>query len=127
MTEIKVAIAGLGRVGSRFFWRLLEKDGDGVRVVAVADRHPDPEIREEVSQRGIKWYRDAVEMVKAEPFVDIVFDLTGSPETRRRMRETLFTSGNRHTILAPEIVAFLIWAFIGEELALPQVHASQNY
>jgi hypothetical protein len=46
--------------------------------------------------------------------VDIIFDLTGDPELRKKLRVALQESHNQHTVIAPEVVAHLLWNFFGE-------------
>lgn len=43
--------------------------------------------------------------------VDIIFDLTGEPETRKALREGMMESKNGHTVIAPEVMAHLLWMF----------------
>ncbi|MFP4131880.1 MAG: homoserine dehydrogenase, partial [Thiohalospira sp.] len=59
--------------------------------------------------------------------VDIIFDLTGSPEVRQQLREKLAAAGNRHTVIAPESVARLMWTLMGAGEELPEVHAGGGY
>ena len=46
--------------------------------------------------------------------VDIIFDLTGDPELRKKLRTALQETHNQHTVIAPEVVAHLLWNFFGE-------------
>ncbi len=59
--------------------------------------------------------------------IDIMFDLTGNPDARRALRSELARSGNQHTVIAPEVVAFLIWDLMGETAAFPGEHPSKGY
>lgn len=125
--EIKVGIVGLGRVGAVFFNKLLEKEGRGVRIVAVADHHEDfPAVRE-AGRRGIPVYKDGMELIALGEAIDILFDLTGSAGFRQKLREAMAAAGNRHTVIAPETVALLIWALVANGQNLPNVHVVKGY
>lgn len=52
--------------------------------------------------------------------VDIIFDLTGNAETRQALRKGMMDSNNNHTVIAPEIMAQLLWMFFGTDMELPQ-------
>jgi hypothetical protein len=54
--------------------------------------------------------------------VDIIFDLTGDPELRKKLRVALQETHNQHTVIAPEVVAHLLWNFFGEG----ELHHSDN-
>lgn len=125
--EIKVAIMGLGRVGSVFFNKLLDKEGQGVRIAAVADHHDDYPAVQEARRRGIPVYRDGLQLAEIGEDLDIIFDLTGNATARQKLREALAASGNRHTVIAPETVAFVIWALMAEGATLPDVHGAKGY
>lgn len=125
--EIKVSIVGLGRVGSVFYDRIVEKQGQGVRVVAVADRHDDLPAVRDARRRGIAVHKDGLELVAFADKIDIIFDLTGCAGFREKLRGALAVTGNRHTVVAPEVVASLIWVLVGSEQVLPDVHAVKGY
>ena len=77
-------------------------------------------------ERGIKICDDH-QIANMGEEVDIIFDMTGDSKSRRSMRMKMLKSGNIHTVIAPEIMAFLIWALLGEEGALPDVHSIKGY
>lgn len=126
---IHIAIVGLGRVGSLVFDKMSEREGKGVRIVAVAQRGPDHPVAQAAQARGIRVFQDGLEMVeRIGSEIDVLFDLTGDPGFRQKLREALARSGNHHTVIAPELIAHLIWALIangGEEL--PVVHRNIGY
>lgn len=126
---IHIAIVGLGRVGSLFFDKMAEREGKGIRIVAVAQRGQDHPVAREAQARGIRVFQDGFEMVeRIGGEIDVLFDLTGDPGFRQKLRDTLARSGNHHTVIAPELIAHLIWALIanGGE-ALPVVHRNIGY
>lgn len=120
--SIRVALVGLGNVGEVFAEHLLEKIQEGgmpIEIVAVADRHLDSPIALGFSQNNIPTYADALEVVKLGDKVDIIFDLTGNSAVRKELRSKLMESKNHHTVIAPAVLAHLLWCFFGEGRDLP--------
>ncbi len=113
---VRVALLGLGEVGERFAEHFLEKiqeDRANVEIVAVAHRDLDSPVAMGFRHSRVPVFEDAMDVVSLGPRVDVIFDLTGDPDVRRRLREALQTSHNRHTVIAPEVVAQLLWNFFG--------------
>lgn len=114
---VRVALLGLGEVGERFAEYFLEKiqeDRARVEIVAVAHRNLDSPVAMGFRHSRVPVFEDAMEVVSLGPRVDGIFDLTGDPDVRRNLREALQASHNRHTVIAPEVVAHLLWNFFGE-------------
>lgn len=125
--DVKIAIAGLGRVGSRFLQKLTEQRSSGVKIIAVAEGNPDAPGMKIAEDRNIKVYRDVRDIVKLGDSIDVIFDLTGSMEVRKALRSGLAESNNRHTVVAPEVIAFLIWDLVASGEAFPDSHALAGY
>lgn len=119
--KIRVALLGLGEVGQIFAEHLLEKiqEHDApVEIVAVADRHTDSPVALGFSQNGVPVFKDALEVVKLGDKVDIIFDLTHDSRLRQELRLKLLETKNKHTIIATEVFARLLWCFFGEKTQL---------
>ncbi len=113
MRKIKVAIAGLGRVGAVFLDALLEAAPYNIKVVAVAEPRENSEAVEKAKEAGAGYFKDARNMLEAlGDEIDILFDLTGDAVVRTELHEILSRQGNRNTVIVPEKVAYLIWALI---------------
>lgn len=125
--EVKVAIVGLGQVGSMFLSKLSEREGKGVKIVAAAEISSDSPGVGAAKELGITVHSDSKEIVAMGESIDIIFDLTGNTDAKRSLRSELARSGNQHTVLAPEVVAFLMWDLMGEEGALPGAHSAKGY
>lgn len=125
MSQQCIAIVGLGRVGSAFLEGLLNHDADGAHVVAVAEQGDTPGTRLAKS-KGIP-VQDIDALIAQGEKIDILFDLTGNAKVRQELREKMMASNNRHTLIATESVAQLIWALISSEVALPKVHDKAGY
>ncbi len=126
--EVKVAILGLGRVGSKFMGKLAEKSSNGIKIVAAAERDSASAGIEEAKSQGVAVHNDSKDVVAMGEDIDIIFDLTGNVEARKALRSDLARSGNQHTVIAPEVVAFLIWDLMGGESgALPRDAGKSGY
>ncbi|WP_018861600.1 MULTISPECIES: hypothetical protein [unclassified Thioalkalivibrio] len=121
---IQIAIVGLGRVGGRFLELLLDSDTPGMEICAVSEQG-ETDGRKLAQARGIPV--ESVEQILARgDQVDVVYDLTGRAEVRQRLREGMQKDGNRHTVVAPEVMAHLTWSLLTHE-APPDVHANMGY
>lgn len=121
--KIKVALLGLGSVGETFAEHFLEKIQEqhiNVEIVAVASRHLDSPVAMGFAHSNVPVFQDALEVVNLGEKVDIIFDLTGNEDLRKSLRARLQETNNRHTVLAPEVFAHLLWNFFGETTILPQ-------
>lgn len=118
---IRIALLGLGEVGQTFAEHFLEKiqeHGAPVQIVAVADRDTESPFALGFSQNGIPVFKDALEVVKLGDKVDIIFDMTHDPRLRQELRLKLLESKNKHTIIATEVFARLLWCFFDEKTQL---------
>lgn len=114
---VKVALLGLGEVGEKFAEHFLEKIQEehvNVEIVAVAHRDLESPVALGFAHSKVPVFKDAMDVVSLGDKVDIVFDLTGDPELRRKLRAALQETRNQHTVIAPEVVAHLLWNFFGE-------------
>jgi predicted dinucleotide-utilizing enzyme len=107
MDNQKIAIIGLGRIGSAFLRNMLGRQGRGVELVGVAESGDTPG-RQLALDAGLK-VATLDQIVALGSGVDILFDLTGIPAVRREIREKLMAQGNHHTVIASETIARLIW------------------
>jgi predicted dehydrogenase len=109
----KVAIIGLGRIGSAFLRNMLARSGHGVELVAVAEVGDTPGRQQAVDAGlNITSLDDILAMGEG---VDILFDLTGLPAVRREIREKLMARQNHHTVVASETVARLLWTMTTDD------------
>lgn len=125
--KVNVVLLGLGNVGEIFAEHFLEKIQEqhiNVEIVGVASSHLDSPVALGFSHSNVPVFQDAMEVVNLGEKVDIIFDLTGDPELRKRLRVRLQETSNHHTVIAPEIFAHLLWNFFGESTDLP--HSKQT-
>ena len=125
--KVRVALLGLGSVGEIFAENFLEKIQEehvNVEIVAVASRDLESPVAMGFVHSKIPVFRDALEVIDLGDQVDIIFDLTGNAQLRKDLRARLQETNNRHTVIAPEVVAHLLWNFFGEVGELP--HSAQT-
>lgn len=113
MDNQRIAIIGLGRVGSAFLRHLLARSGRGVDVVGVAESADTPG-RQLAAEAGLR-VASLDQIVALGSGVDILFDLTGLPSVRREIREKLMAQDNHHTVVASETIARLICSLMTED------------
>lgn len=123
MENQSIAIVGLGRIGSAFLKEMLRKKAQGITLVCVAEIGDTP---------GKALARDAgIPVVTLDDIVDhgsrldVIFDLSGLPAVRNELRQKLASAENRHTIIASETIARLIWSLIAED-ALPVIEGRKT-
>lgn len=127
--KIRVAILGLGRVGEVFaehFLGKIQEANAAVEIVAVATRNAQSPVALGFAHNGVSVLENALDVVKLGDSVDIVFDLTGDPALRKSLREHMQAANNRHTVIAPEVMAQLVWAFFGAG-SLPESAHTTGY
>ena len=126
---VRVAIVGLGDVGSAFLAKLAEKKLDTVELIAVAECDPKARGLALAKDLGVEVFSDSRDIVALGEKVDVIFDLTGIDDAKRELRSALARSGNNTTVIAPEVLAHLLWNLLeeGEGTGLPEKHASRGY
>lgn len=119
--KIKIALLGLGEVGQDFaeaFLEMIQEAGKPIEIAAIAHRHLDSAVALGFQQSGVPAFEDAAGIIDMGEKVDIIFDLTGDADTRTALRKGLQASNNKHTIIAPEMVAKLLWMFFDDNVGL---------
>ena len=127
---IRIALIGLGRVGETFaehFLASIQIRHVDAKIVAVATHDPASPVALGFAHSRVPVYSDGLQIADLGESVDIIFDLTGSTEFRRQLRDRLHTRQNHHTVIAPEMIARLLWAFFGDDKTLPDVHSNTGY
>jgi glyceraldehyde-3-phosphate dehydrogenase/erythrose-4-phosphate dehydrogenase len=114
----RIAIIGLGRIGSAFLQQMLAKRAQGIELVCVAEAADTPGRKQAIEAGLVVKSLDQVVAMGAG--VDVIFDLTGLAEVRRELREKLVAAKNSHTVIASESIVRVIWALISSD-ALPVI------
>ena len=118
MSQQRIAIIGLGRIGSAFLMQMLKKRNLGLEISCVAESNATPG-RAMALEAGLK-VLTLDEVVGLGDKIDVIFELTGLPQVRRELRDKLVASQNKQTVIASESIVRVIWALISDE-ALPEI------
>lgn len=121
--KINIAIVGLGEAGEIFAEHLLEKiqlENKPVSIVALADPDLDSPIALGFRQNGVPVYDNFLDIAGLGEEVDIIFNLSGDAVVTQRLRLELLEAKNRHTMIASEEMANLLWCFFDEKRSLPK-------
>ena len=118
MEQQRIAIIGLGRIGSAFLQQMLQKHSHGIEIVCAAESSETPG-RQLAIKAGIT-VNSLDDVVAIGNGIDVIFELTGLSQVRRELREKLVASKNLHTVIASESVVRIIWALISDA-ALPVI------
>lgn len=118
----KIAIVGLGRIGSTVFEHLQGRQRQGIEIVCACEQGDTPG-RAKAQKTGIAVVSIDQIVAKGDA-VDMIFDMTGMTQVRKELREKLFASNNKHTVVVPENVAYLIWALLSGEHVPDKDHRS---
>lgn len=125
MEKQSIAIVGLGKMGSAFLAELLAQPNEGVEIVAVVEKNNTAGLAL-AKTHGIR-NLSIDELIKIGDDLDILFDLTGVAAVRKEIRDKLRASENRHTIVATENIARMVWTLIASGAELPGPRASAGY
>lgn len=121
---INVAVLGMGEAGEIFTMNLLEKiqvDHRPVNIAAVAHSDLESPIMLGFQQNGVPCLTDIKDLADMGTEIDIIFNMTGDELLTQKLRLELLERKNRHTLIASEMVARLLWAFFDEDSELPEI------
>ena len=110
--KIKVALVGLGRIGSLFLGQIINRKSS-IEIVLVVEPNDTPGklmAEEEGIQIGT-----IDDIIARGEEIDLVFDLTGRSEVRQQLRTAYQKANNRHTIIVPDLMAHFIYNLITEK------------
>lgn len=110
MSTKQIAIVGLGNVGTELMRKLMEHEELGLQIKCVSELH-DTIGKKEAEEQGIPVV-SLDEITAKGDTIDIIFDLTGATEVRRQLRDGLFRSENKFTVIVSENVSHIIWSLL---------------
>ncbi|MGC1440023.1 MAG: homoserine dehydrogenase [Burkholderiaceae bacterium] len=112
MEKQRIAIIGLGRIGSAFLRQIIVNLNSDIELVCVAEAADTPG-RQLAQKSGIR-VSSLDDIVAMGEKINVIFELTGLPEVRSELREKLVKSKNNETVIASESIARVIWALISD-------------
>ncbi|MDH3976164.1 MAG: Gfo/Idh/MocA family oxidoreductase [Deltaproteobacteria bacterium] len=117
--QVRIAIVGLGRVGSTFIRKLKKFENSGISIVAVLEKNDTSPGLDYAKDKGIPICCDENEIIDMGDNIDIIFNLTGNMIVERNMKLAQVKMGNSHTVIVSRLVAELMWRLITDE-TLPE-------
>lgn len=118
---IRIALLGLGDVGQAFaeeFLAKIQEHDAPIEIVAVADSNPESPVALGFAHSKIPVLGDPLDVITLAEKVDVIFDLTDNSRVRQELRLKLLESKNKHTVIATEVMARLLWCFFNQPLQL---------
>ena len=113
MDKQRIAIIGLGRIGSAFLKQMLLKHANGIELVCVAEAMDTPGKQDAV-KAGVT-LKTLDEIIALGDQIDVIFDLTGNVEVRKELRGKIMATKNMHTVIASESIVRVIWALMSDD------------
>jgi len=123
MQKQNIAIIGLGRIGSAFLNEMLRKNGGEIKFSYAAEMMDTPGKAQAIAA-GIKIV-NIDDLIALGDKIDVIFELTGLASVRKELREKFTLTNNKHTVIASETIARVIWALISDE-ALPVIEGRKT-
>ncbi|RME41368.1 MAG: hypothetical protein D6794_00695 [Deltaproteobacteria bacterium] len=121
MERVRVALIGAGRTGTTFLREMLKYDY--VEVLGVSDLEESAPGMQLARERGIETTPDPMELLGLGEKIDILVDLSGDLEFKRRIKDYFERIDNTHTIIMHELIARLcISLATRQNHLLPTVH-----
>lgn len=115
--NIKVALIGLSENGEEFaehFLEIIQERHRPVEIVAVSDPDTESPVALGFAHSNVPVHADPLQVIAMGDTVDVIFDLTDDEGQRAKLRQALADSGNRHTVLAPQVMARLVSLFFDD-------------
>ena len=120
--KITVFMIGLGRIGGRFYEKFTSMDQDKVEIIAISEPNMGNALIDDALDRGIPNYPQYEEAVKEfGEGIDIIMDTSNRTEIKLTLRKLLQEADNRHTVILPMVVDYLMW-YLMDDKAMPQAH-----
>jgi predicted homoserine dehydrogenase-like protein len=104
MQAFQIVVIGAGQTGTPLLQQLL--DAPFVQLRGVADLDLNQPGIALARARGVPVTTHFMELV--DPSVDIIIDVTGSPQVREALRSKMVETGNTHTLIMHEAIALLM-------------------
>lgn len=123
MRKIKLLIVGLGRVGGTFYKKFKEVAPEHIEIIAVSENNLKNPLLKQVKEDGIPNHPGLTDAINAYgEEIDIIVDTSNNIEVKNTIRKLLQETNNRHTVLLPMIVDYLIWYLLPDTPPIDQSH-----
>ncbi|MHB8846275.1 MAG: hypothetical protein ACYC7L_16195 [Nitrospirota bacterium] len=118
---VKVALIGAGRSGTPLLKQLMKYKF--IKIVGVADRKEKAAGIRMAAEKKIFTTTDAMELMKKGKTIDILIDVTGDMNLKKKIKDHLLKSKNTRTIIMHDLIARLFISMSAKKTALvPSFH-----
>ena len=117
--RVRIAVAGGGRTGTPLIKEFLKRPY--AELVGVADVDPTSTGAQLARDHGAVFTTDALDFAKMDREIDLLFEVSGDPGLKRRLKDAFVGAGNRHTIIVHDLVARLVMTVVSgsDDLVAP--------
>ena len=120
--KITIFMIGLGRIGGRFYEKFTRMDQSKIEIIAISEPNMGNALIDDALDRGIPNYPQYEEAVKEfGTSIDIIMDTSNRTEIKLTLRKLLQETDNRHTVIVPMVVDYLMW-YLMDDKEMPQSH-----
>ena len=118
---VKVALIGAGRSGTPLLKQLMKYKF--IKIVGVADRKEKAAGIKMAAKKKIFTTTDAMELMKKSRTMDILIDVTGDMNLKKKIKDYLLKSKNTRTIIMHDLIARLFISMSAKKTVLvPSFH-----
>lgn len=103
--QVSVALIGAGRTGTPLLRELFKYPY--IQVVGVADLNSEAEGIQLAKGKGIFTTTDPMDLVKKGEAIDILIEVSGDAELKKRIKDYFEQIGNKKTIIMHDLIARL--------------------
>lgn len=122
--QIRIGIIGAGKTGKYLIEQL--NGFEFISIVQVADIREDAPGYVYAKENGINVSTDFMHVAKLGTEIDIIFEVTGQKDIKLGLRSYMQETGNKHTVIVPELVAVLMMSMAKGQL-IDSFHGFQKY
>ncbi|HEY3318669.1 MAG TPA: hypothetical protein VGK50_09635 [Coriobacteriia bacterium] len=104
--KVRVAFVGGGRTARPLLEDFLGRPF--VSVVGVADIDPESPGARLAREAGVFVTTDALVFASRGDEIDVIIEVSGDPNLKRRLKDALVAEGNRRTIIVHDLIARML-------------------
>ena len=123
MRKITILMIGLGRIGGKFYEQFSNMNPEHVEIIGVSEPNLNNPLLKNVEQRGIPNFPEFEEALdQFGEDIDIIMDTSNRTDLKLAIRQKLQDSNNKHSVMVPMVVDYLMWYLLPGSEAIPQSH-----
>ncbi len=112
--KFRILVVGAGMAGAELLHKLMT--ANFIELVCVCDVIDDSPGIKLAQEHVVPTCQDVLSVLKDNPEIDIIIDVTGVKKVRDSLRQFMQDSGNQHTVIMHESIAALVVSLFKGEL-----------